>query len=319
MTHYLDEKEDEFSKLVSIIVVTYNSANYVLETLESTKMQTYKNIELVITDDCSKDDTIEICSKWIEKNKDRFVNTRIIQAKLNTGIPANCNRGITNSKGKWVKFIAGDDLLMENCISDCLNLVSKKNISILVGNMQPFSISETKKFITHPKYPMDLGFFDLSSVDQNKYLLKKSFNFAPAVFIKRSVIEQSGGFNEKYKYFEDLPMWLKLTGLGYRIDFFNKTLVYYRINHNSMVHRESSYFNPLFMKCMLSFKKEEVYPKIKFYDFLYFQSELVFWMVYYIITIVFENEKNRTTNKISELSFYLILDNYVKKIKSLLT
>src|SRR5450759_2313112 len=97
--------------LVSIIVVTYNSSKYVLETLESAKAQTYQNIELVVSDDCSTDDTVEICRKWIEENNDRFVRTTLVTSPENKGIPANCNRGIKASKGEWIKLIAGDDLL----------------------------------------------------------------------------------------------------------------------------------------------------------------------------------------------------------------
>lgn len=67
--------------LVSIVVTTYNSSKYVLETLESVKAQTYKNIELIISDDYSLDNTVEICKKWITENSDRFVNTKIIIVK----------------------------------------------------------------------------------------------------------------------------------------------------------------------------------------------------------------------------------------------
>ncbi len=51
--------------LVSIIVCTYNSSKYVLETLESAKEQTYQNVELIVSDDCSTDNTVELCRKWI--------------------------------------------------------------------------------------------------------------------------------------------------------------------------------------------------------------------------------------------------------------
>ena len=67
--------------LVSVILVTYNSAKFVTETLESIKEQSYDNIELIITDDCSFDGTVEVCNNWIEKNKTRFVKTNIITVK----------------------------------------------------------------------------------------------------------------------------------------------------------------------------------------------------------------------------------------------
>ena len=64
--------------LVSIIVITYNSAKYVLETLESAKNQTYQNIELIISDDCSIDNTVDICTRWLNENKDEIKIGNII-------------------------------------------------------------------------------------------------------------------------------------------------------------------------------------------------------------------------------------------------
>lgn len=63
--------------LVTIAVVTYNSSQTILETLESVKEQTYKNIELIISDDCSSDNTTDICQKWLQKNAIFFSNVQI--------------------------------------------------------------------------------------------------------------------------------------------------------------------------------------------------------------------------------------------------
>jgi len=54
--------------LVSIVIATYNSSLTIIEALESVRKQSYKNIEIVITDDCSQDNTIEICRKWLNKH-----------------------------------------------------------------------------------------------------------------------------------------------------------------------------------------------------------------------------------------------------------
>ena len=58
--------------LVTVVVVTYNSSKYVLETLDSIFEQTYKNIELIITDDGSSDNTVELCREWLTHYGDRF-------------------------------------------------------------------------------------------------------------------------------------------------------------------------------------------------------------------------------------------------------
>lgn len=88
--------------LFSIIIITYNSSKYVLETLESAKKQTYQNIELVVSDDCSGDDTIKLCAQWIEDNKHRFIRATLVFSQENTGIAANCNRGLKTAKGDSV-------------------------------------------------------------------------------------------------------------------------------------------------------------------------------------------------------------------------
>ena len=123
--------------LVSVLVITYNSAKFVLETLESIKAQTYQNIELIISDDCSTDNIVELCQKWVEENKERFVRTQIITSDLNTGVSANGNRGRDACQGEWIKGIAGDDLLMPNCVEDCV-----ENFAIAsVGSYQRFAWS----------------------------------------------------------------------------------------------------------------------------------------------------------------------------------
>ncbi len=131
----------EQNPLVSIIVITYNSSKYVLETLESTKNQTYQNIELIVSDDCSTDNTFEICRSWIEQNKERFVRTQLVTSNKNTGIAPNCNRGLKMAQGEWVKLIAGDDILLAHCIKKNVGYTMLcENVQFLVSLCQPFKI-----------------------------------------------------------------------------------------------------------------------------------------------------------------------------------
>ncbi|MDV7140119.1 glycosyltransferase [Maribacter sp. TH_r10] len=306
--------------LVSIIVVTYNSAKYVLETLESAKDQTYTHCELIITDDGSKDDTLQICSHWLAENKDNFVRTELIRVEKNSGIPANCNRGLKAAQGSWIKLIAGDDMLLPTCISDCLAYTNENNVAVLAGQMQPFSVDSNGTEKLHPLLPLGqfIPFFALNANQQNKYLLKGSFNFAPTVFFNKAILDEVEGFDERYRFFEDLPMWLKLTSRGHKINYNNTCLVKYRINHDSMVNREKDFYNPTFMQCMWDFRKTYVYPKIGFWNILYYQEELVFWCKYLIIIHLLKNKRNNLTKRIDKYSFYFILNSYINKIKKIL-
>ena len=97
--------------LVSIGIITYNSEKTILETLNSAYNQTYKNIELIISDDFSHDNTVNICKEWISEHSSRFVNCFVLTSTQNTGTSANCNRLINYCSGEYLKILAGDDIL----------------------------------------------------------------------------------------------------------------------------------------------------------------------------------------------------------------
>ena len=115
--------------LVSIIVITYNSSKYVLETLESAKAQTYQNIELIVSDDCSTAIQWKSVREWIEKQR-TICSYGVNYRRKNTGIPANCNRGVKAAQGEWVKLIAGDDILYNNCIEANIEYAKKSFFQI---------------------------------------------------------------------------------------------------------------------------------------------------------------------------------------------
>jgi alpha-1,3-rhamnosyltransferase len=71
-----------------------------LETLDSIKAQTYDNIELIISDDYSSDNTVDICREWLSKHKDSFVSVKLITSDKNTGIAPNANRGWYQARGE---------------------------------------------------------------------------------------------------------------------------------------------------------------------------------------------------------------------------
>lgn len=223
--------------LVSIIVVTYNSSKYVLATLQSAKSQTYKNIELIVTDDCSVDDTVEIVKKWISENKDIFTKAELITTTINTGVSANCNRGLRAARGEWIKYIAGDDILLNNCIEDNVDYCRHNKIARFI-----FSFMEI--FTEEEKYKSCLAkmsnysqneipeCYTMNSNAQNKVLLLNNFCCMPASFIHVETLKRLGAFDETIRDMEDYPMWLKATSKGFKLYCFEKKTVKYRIDHN---------------------------------------------------------------------------------------
>ncbi|GAB4290208.1 MAG: hypothetical protein Kow0068_15640 [Marinilabiliales bacterium] len=224
--------KDANDPLVSIIVITYNSSKFVLDTLESAKAQTYKNIELIISDDASSDNTVKICKKWLEDNKKRFVRTKLITSPVNTGVSPNCNRGLREAKGEWIKYIAGDDVLLPCCIENNIDFIKKNNNMSIVFSDQ-IIINESGEKIGVAKN--DIKFMQLNALEQYKELLKgKSLVSAPSMFVRMKTLNDLNGFDERYEMMEDYPFFLKATKKGYRLFYNPNILIKYRKNPNSL-------------------------------------------------------------------------------------
>lgn len=228
--------EERKQPLVSVPVITYNSAKFVLETLESIKAQTYQNIELIISDDCSTDNTVELCQNWVEENKSRFVRTRIIESPVNTGVSANLNRAEAACQGEWVKGIAGDDLLMPNCIKDCVEYVQQHpNIIYLFGRIEAFGANEERnKCFTENIF--DYSFFNMDVDGQLERLVFGS-NCVPASTCfnnRQKAIDLGIKNDERIPLIEDWPKWINILKKGVKLEFLDKIVVKYRIHDGSL-------------------------------------------------------------------------------------
>lgn len=221
--------------LVSVVVVTYNSADFVLETLESIKKQTYQKIEIIISDDKSKDDTIQICNNWIDENIDRFISSKIITTDKNLGIPANCNRGVRESNGEWIKLIAGDDMLLPDALEKYIKFIKLNNNCEIVHAkvIRMIHKNDTIEYIEAEKILETLD-EKMQPYEQFRLLKFSSMVKAPSVFIKKELLEILNYFDESIKLCEDWPFWLKLTKAGKKFYFLNEEIVLYRIHDKSV-------------------------------------------------------------------------------------
>lgn len=216
--------------IVSVPVVTYNSVTTILETLESIKAQTYPNIELIISDDCSTDNTVALCRDWVEKNKERFIRTEIVTVEKNTGVAENLNRAETACKGEFVKGIAGDDLMMPNCIQECMDYVAEHPDTIyLFSRCKAFGADE--EYCKRIDGYFDYTFFALTPQQQLHHLIFNG-NCVPASTLcyNRERAQQIGvKDDERIPLLEDWPRWINLLRAGVKFHFIDKVLVKYRV------------------------------------------------------------------------------------------
>lgn len=233
--------------LVSIVVASYNSTSTIVETLESIKAQTYKNIELIITDDASRDDTVTVCKKWLAINGAFFVNSNILTSNLNTGISPNMNRGIRNSHGEWIKVVAADDRLMPNCIDSNVNFINENpDYGIVFSKVVGFGDEEAAKQCVWKDCSK---IFNRFSTYKFKIVLYQQ-NFLPAssAFYKKETFDILGGYDESIPFLEDWPFWVKALSLGIKLGFNNDFTVEYRFSPQSISQQSIPNRNPKFVK-----------------------------------------------------------------------
>jgi len=226
----------------SVVITTYNAEKFLVEALNSLKSQTFQNFECVITDDFSTDKTLEICKKWLFENPDFQSRTKIIENNVNTGISANVNRGLKASSSEWIHVLSADDTLPENSLKKAHDfIVSNPNASIFQGIAATYNTYfTTQNFINFRSENYNIrkpNFFNKSTEQQHQQLLRSCCVVAPAVFYKKSIVEQVGFCDESIPMIDDWPLWLNLTKAGYRFYFLNEIVVNYRVHQESISYK----------------------------------------------------------------------------------
>ncbi|MCU8073645.1 glycosyltransferase family 2 protein [Shewanella sp. SM29] len=136
----------EYQPLVSIIMPSYNSANTIVESIESVLSQTYQNWELLITDDVSVDATKEIVSGYCVKDE----RIKLFQLEENSGAGASRNNSIRHSTGDYIAFLDSDDLWLSNKLSIQITFMEKNNVLLSYSAYQKFSSNGDGGIITPP-------------------------------------------------------------------------------------------------------------------------------------------------------------------------
>lgn len=258
-------ENDKNSPIVTVGVCAYNSADTIVETLESIKKQTYPNIELIISDDSSSDTTVDICKKWLNNNASNFVNTKLIEVKQNTGTAGNANRILTKANGLWLKLIGADDILPANSISDYISYsIQHTNMMAAFADELDFLDNFEGKPIEYHSLDLKNSVFGKNATAkwQYKVFSKRILGLGPTFFAKTELLKEMGGYDERFPLIEDTPLMIKITKSGTLIHHIPKPLVYYRIRSNSVSH--SSEKKAILSKCTILAIKE--------YKLLYFKE-----------------------------------------------
>jgi glycosyltransferase involved in cell wall biosynthesis len=228
--------------LVSVICLCYNHADYVTESLDSVLNQEYKNIEIIIIDDCSTDNSVPVIDEWLQK----YPSILFIKNKTNLGNTKSFNKALEIAKGAYIIDFATDDILMPNCITQQIEKFSTshfKNLGIVYGNAT--LIDEKGNFIEHYFKVSDNGKLLSKRKSGDEYLRiitgGDEAMCTVSAMVKKEVYEKLGGYDERLAY-EDLDFWIRASRT-YSFDFIDEILIQKRVLPNSLgtnFHRKKS-------------------------------------------------------------------------------
>lgn len=290
--------------LVSVIVVAYNSSKYILETLQSIYNQTYQNIELIVTDDHSTDDTVNVCKNYLKQFEDRFVRTIIVESPVNTGVSANDNRGLMASSGEWIKYIAGDDLLEPDCIEKFVKYISKYDAGFVFSNINQLINGVISK---QPVPNQAIAFFKLNAEEQYERLIEDgmAINLSPSAFIKASILKQNP-FDERFKFQDDYPKFVDLAKKGVKLHFMDEYTTTYRMT-DSLSNSYSRFYSPKFMDSEYLFYLIVRKPELERFHFNNAISKAEKKYLIYLFSLYRLNNKRTFLNRVRKKFFDLFL------------
>lgn len=151
--YLIDGNQDD---LVSIIMPSYNTADFISETIDSVLNQSYKNWELIIVDDCSTDNTDEIIKKYLSDQRIRYLKN-----EKNSGAAVSRNYALREAKGKWIAFLDSDDLWLPEKLELQVNFMKYHNYNFSYTSYEEVDENgnSLNRLVTGPKKITKQGMF----------------------------------------------------------------------------------------------------------------------------------------------------------------
>lgn len=209
--------------LVSVIIPAYNASKYLKEAVDSIIGQTYDNLEIIIINDASTDDTLQIANSYIKKDR----RVKVYDNKANMGIGRNRSKGIKLAIGEFICWQDADDISLPNRIKLQVEyLLNNEDVGVVGGFMQFFDDSG------------DLAIRHYEEHDEG--LRKTIFRYnpiaQPASMVRSKVFKKVGLYNPEYRVDEDLDMLFRI-GREYKFANVQEVVLRYRQSNSSLTRQ----------------------------------------------------------------------------------
>jgi len=219
------------SALVTIVAISYNQERYVIDALNSIKNQTYKNIQLIIADDGSKDNTKQLISGWL---KDNWPDALFLNHPVNRGVTKNLNSALPYVKGEFYQFFGCEDFLLPKKIELQVNiLINNPDYAIAYSDMYRMDVDGNY-------FPKTFYTFKDSNVPRTgwvyDYLLERCFISTPSALMRSEVVKSLGGDNEKMGV-NDYDFWVRASK-KFQFIYHSDVTIEYRVLPTSISARK---------------------------------------------------------------------------------
>jgi glycosyltransferase involved in cell wall biosynthesis len=220
--------------LVSVIMSVYNAKEYLKEAIKSILNQTYKNIEFIIINDGSTDNSLEIIKQYQKLDK------RIVLINQeNIGLTKSLNKAIKIAKGEYIARMDADDVSMLN------------RFEVIVDKFRVFDVAmiASRAYVNNDNYYKIIP--KISDLESNQKELLKFYNiFIHGTFVFKADVIKKELYNEEYKYAQDYELILRFFEKNYKILYISDVLYFLRSNNNSISKKSSEKQNFYALKAL---------------------------------------------------------------------
>ena len=204
-------------ELVSVIMPNYNGAKYIKESIDSVLAQTYQNWELIIVDDCSTDNSLEVIAEYQDER------IKVYKNEQNSGAAVSRNRALQEAKGKWIAFLDSDDLWLPEKLEKQIKFMQENNYFFTYTNYE--HINEDSKslnvFVSGPK------------VVTRRMLNNSNYLGCLTVMYDKKIVGDIS-ISDKIKKRNDHALWLKVIDITKKCYLLDENLSKYRKRENSI-------------------------------------------------------------------------------------
>jgi glycosyltransferase involved in cell wall biosynthesis len=185
---------------ISVVIPTYNSEDFIAKTLETLYSQTYNNYEVIVSDDGSTDNTVDVVRSFFLQNSSR---KKALLISKHEGPGAARNKGIENASGDWVSFLDSDDLWNHNKLELVARYIfNNQGVDIVCHSL--VDIEGPKETLMVPS-----KYFN-NKIDPFLSIYRENCLYTSALTIKKNILYQAGLFDNMLPSSQDYDLWLRL-------------------------------------------------------------------------------------------------------------